>query len=637
MKFSFFKKNKYKSFFEKCDKMFCIINNDKFINVNDAFCNTLFYSKKELLSLKSFTSLIHPDDLYMTMGEIKKSNNYFINRYKTKDGNYKKINWGIVYSKNNIFATCLDMTDNYEILQNFKQNKLLADNEKFSLLGNWELNINTNNLIVSDGLKKIYEIDTNTMSYNKYIAFNHKDEQDIIESSINKCKLEKDSYELVHKILINNKIKYIFVKGVFVEPNSIIGISQDISKQKFIEFDLIKAKQAAEKASQMKTAFVANISHEIRTPINGIICMSGLLKGTKLDEEQTEFLNTMIHSSGVLLSIINNVLDFSKIEAGKIELDYIESNLQEIITKVNNLFEPMIKQKNLTLKIYIDNNVPKNIVTDPIKLQQILSNLINNSIKFTEYGSIIIVIKLSGTLLKFEVKDTGIGISDENQQKLFKAFMQADSSTTRNFGGTGLGLLICKNLVELMNGEIGLLSNLGIGTTIWFNLPLNIDLNTKNLSDFNTNLSTFNSKANLNTFNSNVNLNTFNENTDPLIIIIEDNHVNQFVVKKMMEKIGYTNLVIYKNGKIALDNLLEFKLNNIKPALILMDLHLPIMDGYTCTKKIRDNEILTPIIALTANAMSGEKEKCINIGMNDFILKPIDLEELKNKTTEWII
>jgi signal transduction histidine kinase/CheY-like chemotaxis protein len=445
------------------------------------------------------------------------------------------------------------------------------------------------------------------------MKINHPDDKDIINLSINECKKNKQPYELVHRLLINNKIKYIFVKGIYVDPNFIVGVTQDISKQKFIELDLIQAKQTAEKASEMKSAFVANISHEIRTPINGIICMTDLLKKTKLDEEQSEFLNTVIHSSGILLSIINNVLDFSKIEAGKIELDYLETNLQEIISKINNLFEIQIKQKNLTLKIYIDNKVPKFLITDPVKLQQILTNLINNSIKFTEYGSVIIVIKLNEDGdLKFEIKDTGIGISDENQEKLFKAFMQADSSTTRNFGGTGLGLLICKSLVELMKGKIGLISNLGIGTTVWFVIPhshshSNKFINYNKTNDINNKIKPSYKKEYL-TNNMEMVINSI----DPLIVIVEDNHVNQYVIKKMMEKLGYTNIIIYNNGKIALDSLLYFK-DKIKPNLILMDLHLPIMDGYTCTEKLRENGILTPIIALTANAMSGEKEKCINI------------------------
>lgn len=646
-------KNKYKLFFEKSNEMVCIINrqNLKFIKVNETFCKKLGYTKEYLLNnTNTLKSLVHLKDLDYTINQINNSNINFTNNYKTKNDKYKRINWNCMYFKTKIFIMCFDITDNYDMIKNFNENKLLLEeNEKIALLGNWVYDTNDNTFVLSNGLKKIYELPIEKdVSYDLYMDINHPDDKEIIKLSMDTCKNTKKPFELVHRLLINNKIKYIFVKCIYVDPNFLVGVSQDISKQKFIELDLIQAKHTAERASEMKTAFVANISHEIRTPINGIICMTDLLKKTKLDEEQSEFLNTVIHSSGILLSIINNVLDFSKIEAGKIELDYLETDLQEIISRINNLFEIPIKQKNLILKIYIDNKVPKFIITDPVKLQQILTNLINNSIKFTEYGSVIIVIKLDNSNLRFEIKDTGIGISEENQTKLFKAFMQADSSTTRNFGGTGLGLLICKNLVELMRGKIGLISNLGIGTTVWFAIPIkelknkepenlekvdNLEKNFHYNNKFD-NMNFDKIKSNKKDYLTN-NMQTVINSIDPLIIVVEDNHVNQFVVKKMMEKLGYTNVIIYNNGKIALDNLLEFK-DKIKPALILMDLHLPIMDGYTCTEKLRENGILTPIIALTANAMSGEKQKCISIGMNDFILKPIDLKELKNKIFEWI-
>jgi signal transduction histidine kinase/CheY-like chemotaxis protein len=504
------------------------------------------------------------------------------------------------------------------------ENKYFLDNtEELAKTGSWKWNINTGNLILTDGLKRIYH--TTNISYEEYMSKNHPDDIHFMTETINKCIKEKSNYLFTHRLIVNNNIKYLYTKGQYVLINNeefIIGIAQDITEQKLIELDLIDAKNKAENASKMKSDFVANMSHEIRTPINGIIGMANLLKEMELPEEAKECNDIIFHSSGVLLSIINNVLDFSKIEAGKISLDFTNFYIRDLLEQKKLIFGQRIHEKNLSLNIYINNNVPDIIYSDNFKIKQILTNLINNALKFTEYGSIsIIVTKIKSSddvkeYIEFSVKDTGIGIDENVQKKLFKPFIQGDDTTTKIYGGTGLGLSICKSLVDILKGEIFMKSTVGIGTTITFTIPLEFKIE-NDKHQINIKEDEHNDKPVKN---------------EKLIIIIEDNKMNQIVTKKTLEKLKFNNYKIYENGEKFLHDVHNLE----KIDLILMDLHMPKIDGYTCTRKIRELGYKMPIIASTANAMSGEREKCLNIGMNDFLLKPTQLNEFKNIIHKWL-
>jgi PAS domain S-box-containing protein len=533
---------------------------------------------------------------------------------KHKDNSLINIQITLNSIKNHILIFIQDKSIEIENLQKITHLKnTLSDAETIAKIGSFKYNIDTNQLFVTKGFNTIYNIEKEIITFEELINPNIITDYILIQNEFSKCIQTKQSFEHYYSIEIENTIKDILLKCKYINTNCITGIIQDITIQKNIENKLIEAKQNAERASDMKSLFVANMSHEIRTPINGIIGMASLLQNENLTNDQQENINIIIESSGILLSIVNNILDFSKIESGKMFLEYLDFNLHDLLNNLKLSFKQQIEQKKLYFNIYINNNVPINIKSDQIKLRQILTNLINNAIKFTDIGSITITVENINNFLKFKVKDTGIGI--KNTSNIFEPFTQADVTTTRQFGGTGLGLSICKNLVNLMGGIIDIISNWDNGTLVYFTIPFDNSL-----------------KQNSNNLINNIQelqINEYITNDDfknDIIIIVDDNLINQKVTQKMINSIGYNNILLFNNGKDAYEKIINIKENII---LILMDLHMPIMDGYTCAIQLRKYNITTPIIAITANSMMGVKEKCLNIGMNDVLIKPIQVLDIK--------
>lgn len=377
----------------------------------------------------------------------------------------------------------------------------------------------------------------------------------------------------------------------------------NITLRKKLEIQLQDAKAVAEQATASKSSFLANMSHEIRTPLNAMLGFANLLENTQLNSEQQEYLKAIDTAGKNLLTIINDILDFSKIEAGMLTLESVPFSPQQLIHSVYTMFFAKAQSKELQFSLSIDPSLPPLVNGDPTRLNQVLTNLIGNAIKFTSEGSIIVSCVITGrenenVHLRISIKDSGIGISADKLTSIFERFTQAESATSRHFGGTGLGLSIAKRLLELQDGELRVKSEPGKGSEFYFTISYPI--------------------ADEKSFQQTIVTETqHNDLRGKKILIVEDNPLNQKLALTVLKNEGI-DASIAENGRIAVERLERENFD-----LILMDIQMPEMDGYQATKHIRQQlNLTTPIIAMTANAMAGEQEKCIDAGMNDYVTKP---------------
>jgi len=402
------------------------------------------------------------------------------------------------------------------------------------------------------------------------------------------------------------------------------GIDRDITERKRVE-EAIKARDAALESARLKSEFLANMSHEIRTPMNGVLGMLELLRGTELDGEQSDYAEAAHRSGEALLALLSDILDLSKIEAGGLCLEEVDFGLRSVVDEVLTLLGGRAYEKGLTLRAEVSASVPDRVRGDPTRLRQVLTNLVSNAIKFTEQGAVVVKADLEpqGQLMvRFEVSDQGIGIAPEAQEHIFDAFSQADSSTTRKYGGTGLGLAICGRLVEQMDGKIGVNSVPGQGSTFWFTVHLLAETAGQ-------------ARSTAVADQSQPKLAAAQRSPEPWVLVAEDNEINQRVVVEMLKKLG-CHVDLVANGKQALE-----ALATQTHALVLMDCQMPEMDGYEAVRRIREKERAAgskhiPIIAMTAHVMSGDVDKCLAAGMDDYLPKPFRFAALEEKLGRWL-
>jgi len=501
--------------------------------------------------------------------------------------------------------------------------------------GIWDWNVQTDYTYRSPELIRLFGCEEHEVIPNNafWQSCVHPDELEGVLKKLNEH-LQGDSpvFESVYR-LKNRQLGYRWhaSRGKVVSwdddgnPIRMVGTIQDLTEQRQIQKDLKEAKEAAEAANHSKSEFLANMSHEIRTPMTAILGFTDILLENVHHKENIHAAKTIKENGDYLLSLLNDILDLSKIEAGKFDIEKTRFSLVEVIEDVVSLMNVRSSEKGLELKTEYEGLIPATIESDPTRLRQILINLVGNAIKFTEVGAVTIKVKLlnsdsSSPQLQLKVIDSGIGIEESKFERVFNPFTQSDTSTTRKFGGTGLGLTISKRLAEALGGSISLCSVLGQGSTF------SVTLDTGPVKKQDLIRPTTSEKTLTEEFDS-----TPEVGKNPVlnchILLAEDGEMNQRLITHLLKKAG-AQVEVAENGQVAFEKYASSVKNNQPFDVILMDMQMPILDGYSATSKLREADCELPIIALTAHAMSGDREKCLAAGCDDYATKPIDKQKL---------
>ncbi|MBC7386900.1 MAG: PAS domain-containing protein [Cryobacterium sp.] len=598
-----------------------------FTRVNPAFEDLLGYTSEELCS-RPFTDFLHPDDVGVT-AEKRESHAAgnsvldFENRYRCKDGTYRWLSWKAIPIGNVIYASARDVTELKSALDEIHRIELERDRFFTTSL---------DLLAVSDSggfFTRVNPVVKDILGYTPeefcsipYLDLVHPEDIERTNAEVQSQMKGSSSLSFENRYRCKDgTYRWMSWKSSPV-GNVMYGCGRDVTEERQSREEIEKLNRNLITASKLKSEFLANMSHEIRTPINGVLGMVGLLLDTSLSADQTEYALAVKSSADGLLIVINDILDFSKVEAGKLDFEELDFNLPKIFKEIHQSFAFQARDKGISFHLEMGPDSMRDVRGDPGRIRQVMNNLLNNALKFTKKGEVSIRVSCKQSVhpgsseLRVEVADSGIGIPLASIDRLFDPFSQVDASTTRCFGGTGLGLSISKRLVERMGGEIGVVSREGSGSKFWFTIQLGTAVAEVVLSvEF--------ERSFHGVFSHPVR-----------ILVAEDNAVNQKIAVRTLEKMGLRADAV-ANGLEALA-----ALDAIPYDLILMDCQMPEMDGYEATRQIRLDprfpEALLPIVAMTANAMKGEREKCLQVGMNDYVSKPAKREELYTVLKRWL-
>lgn len=485
--------------------------------------------------------------------------------------------------------------------------------------GTWEFDAHTGELRNDERWLAIFGLDPSEHDgrIESFVRRIHPEDRDRVMEEVQRClRGEVPGYLSEHRMIRADDGRTIWVRDAgrvthrdaAGRAREMVGAVVDITALMEQQAELERARRAAEAASYAKSRFLANTSHELRTPMNGVLGMLDQLLETALDEEQKHMAEAARASARGLLALLNDLLDSSKLEAGKLTLEAVSFDLRGSVGEVVDLFTPQLAAQPLELRSVVVDECPVHVTGDPTRLRQILVNLVGNAVKFTKAGWVEVRVEPAGAdRVGFSVRDTGVGIAPDALTSLFDRFTQADVSTTRRFGGTGLGLSITRQLVELMGGDLRVESEVGVGSRFSFELPLAGAREPASPSDSEPSPEPV-------------------ELEGPLrVLVAEDVPVNQWVTRRLLERLGHT-VVVVEDGAAAVEAVANHPFD-----VVLMDVHMPRMDGVEATRAIRTMTSVAagiPIVALTANAMVGDRERYLEAGMDDYVTKPVEKARL---------